>query len=152
MSLSCKCDFDTEYSWYYECPQGYTTLQTKRRRRCKSCHAPIEIGAICTKFEISRPWGWEVEERIYNVDDVPLAPHHHCEACADQYFNLSALGYDCIAPNENVMILLREYYTRHNQVKDITWYISSGFFGYATEVSSRQNGRCCSYMGCWLCI
>ena len=33
---------------------------------------------------------------------------YQCEACADQYFNLTALGF-CVDPCENMFDLLREY-------------------------------------------
>ena len=109
MSLSCSCDSDGDYAWFYSTPNDYTTLQTKRRRRCKSCNELIAIGSICTKFEIHRPPQSEVEERIYCGDDVPLAPMFHCEECADMFFNLNELGFKCISPDEDVRQLVKEY-------------------------------------------
>ena len=109
MTLSCECDLSGDHDWYYSSPDDYTTLQTKLRRRCKSCNTPIDIGAVCTKFEITRPTNCAMEEAIYG-DERTMAPMFHCEACADIYFNLVELGFKCIMPNEDMRKLLKEYH------------------------------------------
>ncbi len=105
MGLSCSCDYDDDYEWYYLAPSDFTTLKTSRRVRCKSCNALIDIGATCTEFKI-----YDSSE---NGDKERKLPMHHCESCADIYFNLFELGYMCIAPDEDMRELLSEYINDH---------------------------------------
>ena len=110
MSLSCKCDYDGDFGSYYSHPNNYTTLQTTMRKRCKSCNELIDKGAICTKFDIHRSPKYEVEEKIYGEDgEIELAPMYHCESCADMYFNLQELGFECISLYEDMRKLVKEY-------------------------------------------
>lgn len=108
MSLSCTCaEFDGD-GWYYEAPDDYTKLATKRTRPCCSCGQRIQVGDLCVKFNrFMQPAPMSVSERIYG-DEMPLAPRFMCEACGDQYFNLTALGF-CITLGDDMMDLLREY-------------------------------------------
>jgi len=111
MSLSCSCDTDgSDAAWMYITPDGYRTLKTTRRKRCASCGTLIELGALCTEFQRTRPTKNFVEEKIYGYDgEIDIASMFHCENCADLYFNLDALGFECIAPDENMPELLKEY-------------------------------------------
>jgi len=109
--LSCSCDFGPgDCDWYYVHPHDYAVLQTKRRRRCASCRELINVGDTITAFERWRDVRDDVEESIYGDDgQVPLASMYHCERCADLYFSLYELGFECISPNEDVRELVKEY-------------------------------------------
>lgn len=109
MSLSCSCnDYDGD-GWYHFGPveDDYYTLDTKRWRKCCSCKALILPGDLCAKFNRACAPRTDIEERI-SGDEVSLAPWFMCEGCADQYFNLEALGF-CVTLGDNMMNLLREY-------------------------------------------
>ncbi len=109
MGLSCSCGDYDDYDWYHFGPTGgdYTTLSTKRSRRCCSCKDRISIGDLCTRFERARGPLTDIEERICG-DEVPLAPWFMCEACSDQYFNLVELGF-CFSLGDNMDDLRKEY-------------------------------------------
>ena len=112
MSLSCSCDYDDDYSWYYLRPTDYTILTTKKRRRCSSCMSLIDIGAICTKWLRSREARDDVEIAIYGEGDIEsiwLADYWMCETCSDLFFSLDELGFECISPSENMHDLVKEY-------------------------------------------
>lgn len=107
MSLSCSCnewDGEGEGHWY---PEDYSVLDTKRRQRCPSCNALINVGALCAKFHRFRGPKTEVEERIYG-EEIPLAAKYICETCADLYFSLKELGY-CPGWWEEMRELAQEY-------------------------------------------
>ncbi|NCA72011.1 MAG: hypothetical protein EOM91_18420 [Sphingobacteriia bacterium] len=110
MTLSCTChDDDGDYEWLLHSPSDYSTLNTNRRKRCKSCGTLIDVGAIVARFERNRYSRTDIEERIYGEGpDVPMAEWYHCEDCADQYFNLTELGF-CVQPDDNMRELVREY-------------------------------------------
>ena len=114
MGLSCSCDLDYnfepgDYCWDISV-MDYSILDASRRKRCWSCNDLIDIGATVIKFR-----RWKIPESglecwIYGEDgEVPLAPKYHCEACADQFFNLDALGF-CGSATENQFDLLAEYH------------------------------------------
>lgn len=107
MSLSCECGDGDGEEWWYEA-DGYSTLDTERRRRCVSCKDMIAVGAIVAKFHRARATLTDVEERIYDDGEVPLAPKFMCERCADLYFSLAELGY-CIQPDDDMRELVKEY-------------------------------------------
>lgn len=107
MGLSCDCgDYDGDEWWW--CPNAYSTLDTKRRRRCVSCDDLIAVGAIVAKFTRGRVPNSLIEERIHGEEEVPLAPWFMCERCADLYFSLSDLGY-CVSPMDDMRDLVKEY-------------------------------------------
>jgi len=128
MGLSCSCEFDYEYEfeageWYYDYDsQGYLIpLETSRRKRCCSCNALIDVGATCNKYPRLRYPYTDAEARIKcGFDDlesslseearIPMAPHYHCERCAEIWLNLTDIGYECISPSENMVELLKEYH------------------------------------------
>ena len=110
--LSCYCDDygDESYNWVE--PQDYTTLQTKRRKRCISCKELIDVGAICLCLERERAPYTEIEAQIMDCDSwekvIPMAPWYMCERCSDLYWSLRELGF-CIGLPDNMLNLVKEY-------------------------------------------
>jgi hypothetical protein len=39
----------------------------------------------------------------------------HCEVCADLFFSLRELGFECVAPDENMRELVLEYAEMQHQ-------------------------------------
>ena len=37
MALSCICNFDGDFDWYYQPPEDYQVLNESKRKRCASC-------------------------------------------------------------------------------------------------------------------
>jgi len=110
MSLSCECDYDGDYEWYWEQPDDYSILKTNRRQRCVSCKELIDVGSTVNAFYRYRYWKTAIEERIYGDDgEIPLATKYHCEECADLFWSLEALGF-CGQPEENQHSLVAEYH------------------------------------------
>jgi hypothetical protein len=107
MSLSCSCDGD--YDWWYIPDADYSTLTTKRSRKCWSCGERIQVGALVLRCDCFRYAESEVEIRIYGEgNEVELAPRYLCERCADLYLSLAELGY-CINMGDDVRELVKEY-------------------------------------------
>lgn len=106
MSLSCYCDGDGE--WWYIPPSDYSTLSTKRFRRCRSCGERIAPGELCTRHYCYRACGHEIEERIYGDDGVPIADAYLCERCSDLYYSIDELGY-CYTMGDDLRSLVQEY-------------------------------------------
>lgn len=110
MPLSCYCDYYDDYEWFYYSPVDYTKLDTTKRKRCSSCGSLIDINATVAKFNCFRPPKDEIEEKIYGEDgEIEMAPKYLCEECADIYFSLFELGFECVSPEENMRELLEEY-------------------------------------------
>lgn len=112
MSLSCSCNWDGDYDWYFSVPTDYSILNTSKRKRCMSCKTLIAIGACCTEFPRTREARTEVELAIYGEGDteaIRLASYWLCEECSDLYFSLLELGFECISPDENMRELVHEY-------------------------------------------
>lgn len=105
MGLTCYCG--GEYEWFYEGPNDYETLQTKRSRKCCSCGGKIEIGDVVTSFCCYREPRSDYEENRFG-DQVPLADKFMCEPCSDLYFSLTELGF-CITLGDEMRELAREY-------------------------------------------
>lgn len=99
MTLTCECYDD--YEWYYNKPEDYSILQTKRRRRCQSCRQLIDIGAICLEFERFR-----IDE---DGEDIYLADKYLCESCGDIFYSFDELGF-CITLGDDLHDLLNEYH------------------------------------------
>ena len=117
MGLTCTCPDEGNGNgiWYYP-PEDYSVLATKIARRCFSCRAKIKVGDTCAVFPRARaPQHW-IEESCHG-EEVELAPVHLCEACADQYFNLTELGY-CIQLGDSMPDLLAEYQQLHGAKHD----------------------------------
>jgi hypothetical protein len=109
MSLSCTCSDNDDAEWYWYGPSDYSTLNTRRRKRCISCGTLIDVGAIVARFERNRCPQNDIEEKIYGEGPtIPMAERYHCESCADQYFNLTELGF-CVYPEDSMRDLVREY-------------------------------------------
>lgn len=96
--LSCSCG--SMMTWFLA-PDDFSTLKTKRRRRCWSCEKFIEIGSECLEMERFRCADSDIEERIYG-GEVPLATKYLCEKCGEIYLNLSDLGY-CLSLGKGAM-------------------------------------------------
>ena len=110
MSLSCSCDSGDDYDWYYTHPSDYSMLTTKRGRRCSSCKSMVKVDTITAEFERTRYFKTDIEERIYGDGaDVPMPSLFLCEECADLYFNLMELGFECVSPEDNMRELVNEY-------------------------------------------
>lgn len=119
MSLTCSCqyNYDDDASYWYEPPEDYSVLKTKRSRKCKSCGAKIAVGDLTAEFTRWRESSSDIEIKILGEGErIYLADWYHCESCADQYFNLTELGF-CIAPDENIQELLAEYVEMTNAKK-----------------------------------
>ena len=112
LACSCPAVDDSTPEWC-EGPSGYSTLQTKRPRRCASCGEKIEVGSLCARFPRKRWARTEIEERIYG-DEVPLAPRYLCERCADIFFSLEELGF-CVSPEEDMRALLEQYHEEYGR-------------------------------------
>ena len=112
MPLSCSCYFDPydDGVWNFHAPDDYQPLARRRAVRCASCKALIKPGDTTIQFTRWRGVASDIEARIYGDDgEVPLGPLFHCEVCADLYFSLSELGFECVAPDENMRELVQEY-------------------------------------------
>ena len=108
MPLSCGCNYDGDYSYYFEIPSDYSTLNTSRRVRCVSCKSLIDVGDTIVSFTCYREPNSDIEERIYH-DEVPIANKRFCERCGDLYFSLYELGFECVSPDDNMLELVKEY-------------------------------------------
>ena len=111
MPLTCGCDFDTEYAWYYAVPSDYTVMpERKRRARCQSCSSLIGTGDITLVFPRGRPANCDYEIARFGEehDSVPLSPHYLCETCGDLFLSLTELGF-CVSPEEDQRELVKEY-------------------------------------------
>ena len=111
MPLTCYCDWEpAPGEWWFHPPSDYSTLETNQAKRCSSCGRLIGRGETVARFErVKAPFS-DVECRIWGEDgEIPLAPHFHCEECADIYFSLQDLGFDCVGPDEGMRELAREY-------------------------------------------
>lgn len=115
MGLTCSCDNDYwepgAKLWFG--PKEYKPLATKRSRKCCSCGDRISIGDTCCEVPRVKVPDTEIECRIYGEDgEIPLAPAHMCERCADLSFSLEELGY-CAQPWEDQRDLVRDYADMH---------------------------------------
>ena len=105
--LSCLCD--TDYAnWYYYGPSDFSTLDTKRRRKCCSCKKPIDVGSIVVELQRFRDPLTDIEEAIEG-DSVQIASWYLCEWCGEMYFNFEALGY-CYLAGDDLRESLKEYH------------------------------------------
>ena len=108
--LSCECrEWDGEKgTWAFESPDNFSTLETKRRKRCSSCVELIDIGADCLKFWRVRAPYTDIEERIKG-EEISMPPLYMCEKCGEIYLNLEAIGY-CFAPTDGMKESLATYW------------------------------------------
>lgn len=94
---------------YYP-PDGYSVLETSKRKRCCSCKDLIDIGSTVAKFPRMRYPQNEVELNIYGEDgEIFLANHYMCEECADLFFSLDELGFCVRIGDESMRELTKQY-------------------------------------------
>lgn len=109
MSLSCSCEsYDAD--WYYSPPDDFTTLATKRSRKCCSCGAKVSPGDTVMEFTRWRAPSDRcnyIEEAIFG-DEVPLAPWFMCETCGGLFLAVDDLGM-CCDIGENIAHQIKEY-------------------------------------------
>lgn len=125
MTLSCSCDYDYEYnpgewSYFFSPDIDFTPLDTSRSKRCCSCGKLIRIGELCIKYQRYRyPYsdiesiikcGCDLDDCFCDAPDIRMADHYHCEWCGEMFLNLTALGYECLVPCEDMRISLKEYH------------------------------------------
>jgi predicted RNA-binding Zn-ribbon protein involved in translation (DUF1610 family) len=109
MSISCDCYYDGDkYDGYYYVPDDFTTLETKRRKKCISCKRLMNDGDVCVKFHCARAARCEYEENRFG-EEVQLAPVYMCEECGEIFLNLSAYGY-CIELGDDMRECLQEHW------------------------------------------
>ena len=111
MGLSCGYD-GGDYDWWYEAPEDFEVLATKRSRRCFSCKCKIKVGDTCARFENHRSARHDIEERIYG-DTVPMPDTFLCEGCGGLFFALEELGYDISFDGSS----MRELVEQHNEIQ-----------------------------------
>lgn len=108
MSLSCECDIDGDYAWYYfGPPQELIRLSTKRTRKCCSCGGKLSLGDEVGAFERYRDPANDIEERIYG-DQVPLATWYACEKCWGLFWAVTDLGM-CFSIGEDIAQQIKDY-------------------------------------------
>ena len=97
MGLSCDYDFDPDAGQtVWEHNDEFTTLATRRRRKCCSCKARIEPGAKVVKFRRWKVPEYDIEISLYGDDGwdgPPRAPMFHCEPCGNLYLFLQGFKY-----------------------------------------------------------
>lgn len=119
MPLTCFCDDDIwPGTTCYMRPDDYATLTGRRAIRCKSCGALVKPGATVIEWERFKIPGDDIEVKIWGEDgEIPRASQFHCERCADIYFSLRELGFECIRPSENMPDLARQYARTYGSAK-----------------------------------
>jgi hypothetical protein len=122
MSLSCSCDYDWEAGskMYMPVHLDFKPFIAIRRKRCCSCGNLIEHRTPCLEHPLRRYPNSDIEARFNgfcdledafcNEPDIKCASDFHCERCGEIYLNLQALGYECLAPSENMEEALKEYH------------------------------------------
>lgn len=119
--LSCSCDYDWDpepgmwaYCWGHA---RFEPFNASRRKRCCSCDELIDIGALCIKHPRYRYPYSEIEAAILGADPdmqeeppIRISDHIQCERCGEIWLNLTAVGYECLSPNENMPKALKEYH------------------------------------------
>lgn len=113
MGLSCDCDFDSfdDADWYFDQPQDYSILKTKRRQRCWSCNELITVGSVVNTYTKWRYPNSDIELKIHDWDEaaeIPLGTRYHCERCADLAWSLVELGF-CWSPYDDQRELVKQY-------------------------------------------
>lgn len=104
--LSCSCNYD-DYEYWVNPDDDFSTLNTKRSRKCESCREKISVGKTVLRFECFRVPKCEYEENRFG-DEVPLADKFLCESCGEIHLNLTAAGY-CMVLGHDHRDDMREY-------------------------------------------
>ena len=107
MSLSCTCDFDMdEGDRIFYPPADYNRYDRHNSRLCQSCgETRIHRGGVVNMFRVTVADHYS--EARGEWIERELAPVYHCEACADIYWSLQALGFECVHGGENMRQLAR---------------------------------------------
>jgi hypothetical protein len=109
MPLTCSCETDGS-SWYWFGPRTYSAMPPRKRRFRCSCGTFIDTGATVAEFARARPPRDSIESNIYGEDgEIAIPSLYLCERCADIWFSLYELGFECCAPTENMLDLAAEY-------------------------------------------
>lgn len=103
MGLSCECDSDGDYAWFYRSPDDFSIMDRRHAKPCSSCGCAIFNNAIVLKFE------------CVDIADNPIAPKYLCEKCGDLYLSLDELGFCNIAPDQSMSALLAEYHEHYGR-------------------------------------
>lgn len=115
MSLACSCDFDGDDSpWYWWGPDGYTTYTKLRGQRCCSegcnhLHRYGDTVAEVTRSRCATEWEELREIGSADPDSITMSSVYLCERCADLYFSLFELGFECVSPYESMLELVSQY-------------------------------------------
>jgi hypothetical protein len=108
MSLSCYCESD-DPDWWFTTNQDFSTLSTKRGRKCCSCRTRIAPGDCVLEFRRWRNPKYDVEDHIYGeCGEVPLAPWFMCEVCGGLFFAIEELDM-CCDIQKNIASQIREF-------------------------------------------
>lgn len=92
MGLSCACDVD-DCEWWYEVVTRAEPLDTKRSRKCVSCHTRIAVGDPAYRITRWREAREGVEERIWGeCGEVYMADWYFCPVCASIYHALERIN------------------------------------------------------------
>ena len=127
MPLSCSCDFDHDFEpgqWLYIVRIGekldFQPFPGPRRKRCCSCNTLIDLGSPCLihmrerypydDIEAQIKTGLYIEDALAQEPTIQLSDHYHCEICGEIWLNLTAIGYECLFPAENMQSALKEYH------------------------------------------
>ena len=109
MGLSCDCDEWDGDGIGWIAPADFSTLNTRRSRRCCSCKSKISPGSVCMKIIRFHYPQDKIELKIYSEDtEIPNAPKWFCERCGEIFLNLDSLGF-CVDIESNMEELLEEY-------------------------------------------
>jgi hypothetical protein len=110
MSLSCDCDFGgDDPAWWYSSTLKFSTLATKRGRKCCSCGEAIKPGAEVVEFTRWRSPKDDVEERIFGEDgEIDLASWYMCEICGGLAMAVEETGM-CYSIGEDMKQQIAEY-------------------------------------------
>jgi len=53
---------------------------------------------------------YDLESSFGNEPTIRCASNFQCERCGEIWLNLTALGYECLSPGENMEQALKEYH------------------------------------------
>lgn len=130
MPLTCSCDYDGwEYdagSWYFEYlikDLDFEPFNELRRKRCISCNELIDFQSPCVRFyRVRYPYTdveakfagyFDLEDALGDTATIKGTDLFQCEKCGEIYLNLESLGFECLAPAEDMRATLKEYQALH---------------------------------------
>lgn len=106
MPITCSTfdidDYDVPGPFYTDFSDEYITAPVLgRRKRCASCNAFINPGALCTAHPRWTFPRTDVEADIVGEDtEIPLAPVWVCEECSDLFLSFLEKGFS-VFPHED---------------------------------------------------